>query len=94
MCLMLGRFAVETTNLSPTDGLTLQSRGNMTMKVNGASMGTGTTVQPAFDQTLTYGFVPAPAARSSGFQPGAGSASDPISCEPRRQFRPFGHRFH
>ena len=62
MCLMLGRFSVETTNLSPTDVLTLQFRGNLTMKVNGASMGTGTTVQPAFDQTFTYGFVPAPGA--------------------------------
>jgi hypothetical protein len=60
--IMLGRFSVETTNLSATDVLTLQFKGNVTMKVNGLSAGAGTTVQTAFDQTFTYGFVPAPGA--------------------------------
>ena len=60
--IMLGRFAVETTNLASTDVLTLQFKGNVSMKVNGSSAGAGTTVQPSFDQTFTYGFVPAPGA--------------------------------
>lgn len=60
--IMLGRFAVETTNLSATDVLTLQFKGNVSMKVNGTFAGGGTTVQPTFDQTFTYGFVPAPGA--------------------------------
>ena len=60
--IMLGRFSVETTNLSATDVLTLQFKGNVTMKVNGLSAGAGTTVQTPFDQTFTYGFVPAPGA--------------------------------
>ena len=60
--IMLGRFAVETTNLSATDVLTLQFKGNVSMKVNGTFAGGGTTVQPSFDQTFTYGFVPAPGA--------------------------------
>ncbi|MFM8640690.1 MAG: hypothetical protein ACKOEL_08655 [Planctomycetota bacterium] len=60
--IMLGRFAVETTNLSVTDVLTLQFKGNVSMKVNGIVAGGGTTVQPSFDQTFTYGFVPAPGA--------------------------------
>ena len=60
--IMLGRFSVETTDLSATDVLTLQFKGNVTMKVNGLSAGAGTTVQTAFDQTFNYGFVPAPSA--------------------------------
>ena len=60
--IMLGRFTVETTNLSATDVLTLQFKGNVTMKVNGLTAGAGTTVQTAFNQTFTYGFVPAPGA--------------------------------
>jgi hypothetical protein len=60
--IMLGRFSVETTNLSATDVLALQFKGNVTMKVNGSSAGAGTTLQTAVDQTFTYGFVPAPGA--------------------------------
>lgn len=60
--IMLGRFAVETTGLSATDVLTLQFKGNVSMKVNGTSAGAGTTVQPSFNETFTYGFVPAPGA--------------------------------
>jgi len=62
MRLMLGRFAVEVTNLSAADVLTLQFKGNISMKVNGSSAGAGTTVQPSFNETFTYGFVPAPGA--------------------------------
>jgi hypothetical protein len=60
--IMLGRFAVETTNLAATDVLTLQFKGNVSMRINGLSAGAGTIVQPSFDQTFTYGFVPAPGA--------------------------------
>ena len=60
--IMLGRFSVETTNMLTTDVLTIQFKGNVTMKVNGTSAGSGTTSQPFFDQTFTYGFVPAPGA--------------------------------
>ena len=60
--IMLGRFSVETTNMLTTDVLTIQFKGNVTMKVNGTSAGGGTTSQPFFDQTFTYGFVPAPGA--------------------------------
>ena len=60
--IMLGRFSVETTNMLTTDVLTIQFKGNVTMKVNGTSAGSGTTSQPYFDQTFTYGFVPAPGA--------------------------------
>ena len=60
--IMLGRFSVETTNMLTTDVLTLQFRGNVTMKVNGTTAGSGATSQPFFDQTFTYGFVPAPGA--------------------------------
>lgn len=60
--IMLGRFAVDVTDLSATDVLTLQFKGNVSMKVNGTSAGAGTTVQPSFDETFTYGFVPAPGA--------------------------------
>lgn len=56
---MLGRFSVETTNLSATDVLTLQFKGNVTMRVNGLSLGAGTVIQPSFNETFTYGFVPA-----------------------------------
>lgn len=60
--IMLGRFSVETTNLAATDVLTLQFQGNVTMKVDGLSAGAGTVIQPSFNQTFTYGFVPAPGA--------------------------------
>ena len=60
--IMLGRFSVETTNMLTTDVMTLQFRGNVTMKVNGTTAGSGATSQPSFDQTFTYGFVPAPGA--------------------------------
>ena len=60
--IMLGRFSVETTNLSATDVLTLQFKGNVTMRVNGLTAGAGTVIQPSFNQTFTYGFVPAPGA--------------------------------
>jgi len=60
--IMLGRFSVETTNMLTTDVLTIQFKGNVTMKVNGTSAGGGTTSQPFFDQTFTYGYVPAPGA--------------------------------
>jgi hypothetical protein len=60
--IMLGRFSVETTNMLTTDVLTIQFKGNVTMKVNGTTAGGGTTSQPFFDQTFTYGFVPAPGA--------------------------------
>ena len=60
--IMLGRFSVETTNMLTTDVLTIQFKGNVTMKVNGTSAGGGTTSQPFFDETFTYGFVPAPGA--------------------------------
>jgi len=60
--IMLGRFSVETTNLAATDVLTLQFKGNVTMRVNGLSAGAGTVSQPSFNQTFTYGFVPAPGA--------------------------------
>jgi hypothetical protein len=62
MRIMLGRFSVETTNMSATDVLTLQFKGNVTMRVDGASAGTGTAVQIAFDQSFTYGYLPAPGA--------------------------------
>jgi hypothetical protein len=58
--IMLGRFSVETTNLAATDVLTLQFKGNVTIRVDGLSPGTGTVSQPSFNQTFTYGFVPAP----------------------------------
>ena len=60
--IMLGRFSIETTNMLTTDVLTIQFKGNVTMKVNGTSAGSGTTSQPFFDQTFTYGYVPAPGA--------------------------------
>ena len=60
--IMLGRFSVETTNLSATDVLTLQFKGNVTMRVDGLSAGAGTVIQPSFNETFTYGFVPAPGA--------------------------------
>ncbi|MSR34111.1 MAG: hypothetical protein EXS12_04840 [Phycisphaerales bacterium] len=60
--IMLGRFSVETTNMLTTDVLTMQFKGNVSMKVNGTSAGSGTIAQPFFDQTFTYGFVPAPGA--------------------------------
>ena len=60
--IMLGRFSVETTNMLTTDVLTIQFKGNVSMKVNGTSAGGGTTSQPFFDQTFTYGYVPAPGA--------------------------------
>ena len=60
--IMLGRFSVETTNMLTTDVLTIQFKGNVTMKVNGTTAGSGTTSQPFFDETFTYGFVPAPGA--------------------------------
>ena len=60
--IMLGRFSVETTNLSTTDVLTLQFKGNVTMRVDGLTAGAGTVIQPSFNQTFTYGFVPAPGA--------------------------------
>ena len=60
--IMLGRFSVETTNMLTTDVLTIQFKGNVTMRVNGTSAGGGTTSQPFFDQTFTYGYVPAPGA--------------------------------
>jgi hypothetical protein len=60
--IMLGRFSVETTNMLTTDVLTIQFKGNVTMKVNGTTAGSGTTSQPFFDETFTYGYVPAPGA--------------------------------
>jgi hypothetical protein len=60
--IMLGRFSVETTNMLTTDVLTIQFKGNVTMKVNGTTAGGGTTSQPFFDETFTYGYVPAPGA--------------------------------
>ena len=60
--IMLGRFSVETTNMLTTDVPTIQFKGNVTMKVNGTSASSGTTSQPFFDQTFTYGYVPAPGA--------------------------------
>jgi hypothetical protein len=60
--IMLGRFSVETTNLAATDVLTLQFKGNVTIRVDGLSAGAGTVSQPSFNQTFTYGFVPAPGA--------------------------------
>jgi hypothetical protein len=32
------------------------------MRVNGLSAGAGTVIQPSFNETFTYGFVPAPGA--------------------------------
>ena len=60
--IMLGRFSVDVTDLAASDVLTLRFKGNVTMKVNGLSAGAGTTSQPSFDKTFTYGFVPAPGA--------------------------------
>lgn len=60
--IMLGRFSVDVTDLDASDVLTLRFKGNVTMKVNGLSAGAGTTSQPSFDKTFTYGFVPAPGA--------------------------------
>lgn len=59
--IMLGRFSIETTELSASDTVTLQFKGNLTMRVNGSSAGTGTVSQPSVNQTFTYGFVPGPA---------------------------------
>jgi hypothetical protein len=42
--------------------LTLQFKGNVTIRVDGLSPGAGTVSQPSFNQTFTYGFVPAPGA--------------------------------
>ncbi|MFM7807067.1 MAG: hypothetical protein ACKPEA_03950, partial [Planctomycetota bacterium] len=39
--IMLGRFSVETTGLSATDVVTLRYKGNLSMRVNGASAGAG-----------------------------------------------------
>jgi len=58
--IMLGRFSVDVTDLSASDVLTLRFKGNVSMKVNGVSAGGGTILQPSFDHTFTYGFVPAP----------------------------------
>jgi hypothetical protein len=60
--IMLGRVSVEVTDLAVSDTLTLRFKGNVSMKVDGVSAGGGTILQPAFDQTFTYGFVPAPGA--------------------------------
>jgi hypothetical protein len=57
---MLGRFSVEVTDLAVSDTLTLRFKGNVSMKVDGVSAGGGTILQPAFDHTFTYAFVPAP----------------------------------
>ena len=59
---MLGRFAIETTNLAASDNVTLRYKGNLSMRVGGTSTSTGTILQTAVDQTFTYGFVPAPGA--------------------------------
>lgn len=60
--IMLGRFSVDVTELSASNVLTLRFKGNVSMRVNGTSAGAGTISQPAFDETFTYGFVPAPGA--------------------------------
>jgi hypothetical protein len=60
--IMLGRFAVETTGLSASDVVTLRYKGNLSMRVGGTSVGTGSILQTAVDQTFAYGFVPAPGA--------------------------------
>jgi len=60
--IMLGRFSVDVTDLAASDVLTLRFKGNVSMRVNGTSAGAGTISQPAFNETFTYGFVPAPGA--------------------------------
>ena len=60
--LMLGRFTIDVTNVLETDVITMQMKGQVTMKVNGTSAGGGTTTQPTFTMNATYSnfFVPVP----------------------------------
>lgn len=58
--ILLGRFSVETTGLSASDLVTVQFKGNLSMRVDGSSAGAGTILQRSVDQSFTYGFVPAP----------------------------------
>ena len=60
--LMLGRFTIDVTNVLETDVITMQMKGQVTMKVNGTSAGGGTTTQPTFTFTKAYNtfFVPVP----------------------------------
>jgi hypothetical protein len=62
--LMLGRFSIDVTNLDSHGTLGLQIRGQLSMRVNGTSFGTGTTAQYWVDNTYTLGWVPCPSAMS------------------------------
>ena len=60
--IMLGRFAIDVTDFAATDVLQLRFTGNLTMRLDGTTPGSGTVVQPSVNGTFTYGFVPAPGA--------------------------------
>jgi hypothetical protein len=60
--IMLGRFAIDVTDFAATDVLQLRFAGNLTMRVDGTSQGTGTIIQPSVSGTFNYSFVPAPGA--------------------------------
>ena len=60
--LMLGRFTIDVTDVTATDVISMEMKGQVTMKVNGTSAGGGTTTQPTFTFTKAYNtfFVPVP----------------------------------
>ena len=60
--IMLGRFTIDVTDVTSTDVISMEMKGQVTMKVNGTSAGGGTTTQPTFTFTKAYDtfFVPVP----------------------------------
>jgi len=64
--MMLGRFTIDVTDKTSNsvDVVTMQMHGEVTFKVNGTSIGGGTTTQPTFTMNATYSnfVVPTPGA--------------------------------
>ena len=60
--MMLGRFTIDVTDVTATDVISMEMHGEVTFKVNGTSIGGGTTTQPTFTFTKAYDtfFVPVP----------------------------------
>ena len=72
MRIMLGRFSVETTSFSSSDVLSMQLQGSLTMLVNGTSPGTGTFIQPIFNQTFAFDLAHVPSPGLGGLMALAG----------------------
>ena len=60
--MMLGRFTIDVTDVTSTDVISMTMKGQVTFKVNGTSIGGGTTTQPTFTFSKAYNtfFVPVP----------------------------------